>query len=160
MTPTLSLIELGLKTCIQAMNVSNGYYYTWGSVNEIDKSKMVYPAANIELVQEECTDTQDGVWAETYMLEATYNIRVWTRLESQVNAPYWEIDAELNKALDDLKKCFGINYTVSGNCDIVFYRGMTRETYQSGDVFIPKSMLTRWTVRYTADRTEPSRSSE
>ena len=159
-TPILTLIEEGMATLIGGMTKGGGYYYDWGSVNELDKSKMVYPAAQIEIVNEECMDSEDGAWADTYLQTAYYQIRVWTRLVDETSAPYWDIDKELNMALDDLKKLFGTNYHVSGKCDLIMYKGMQRETIRTGDIFVPKSMLTQFRITYTQDRTDPATTSE
>ena len=159
-TPILTAIEEGMATLISGMTKGGGYYYDWGSVNELDKAVMTYPAAQIEVVNEENLDDETGAWSQTYLQAAYYSIRVWTRLVEEMPAPYWEIDKELNMALDDLKKLFGVNYHVSDKCDLIMYKGMTREVIRTGDIFVPKSMLTQWRITYSQDRSDPSQTSE
>lgn len=159
-TPILTLIEEGMADLISGMTKGGGYYFDWGSVNELDKSKMVYPAAQIEIVNEECMDSEGGAWSDTYLQTAYYQVRVWTRLVEETSAPYWEIDKEMNMALDDLKKLFGTNYHVSDKCDLIMYKGMTREIIRTGDIFVPKSMLTQWRIQYTQGRLDPATTSE
>jgi hypothetical protein len=155
-TPTLTLIEEQMASLIGAMSIGSGYNFNWGSVNEIDKPKWEYPAAWITLENENNIDEPDGAWSNTYLQEAFYEIMVQTRLDQEVSSPIWEIDKELNMALDDLKKLFGANYSISGRCDTIMYKGMTREFITQGDVFIPKRMITRWRIQYTQNRENPS----
>lgn len=158
--PILTDIETQMATLITGIKIANGYNFTWGSVNEIDKSKWVYPAASIYVESEECEDDPEGAWSRTYLQKANIIIEVQTRLVNEETQPTFEIDKDMNKALDDLKKLFGTSYSVSGYCDIVMYQGMTREVFQTGDLFIPKKMITRWMVKYTQSRTSPSASAE
>ncbi len=67
----------------------------------------------------------------------------------------YKINAELNWALNDLKKLFGTYYTVSDACETIMYQGMTRVTDKNNDAMRPKYMDTRWLVRYTEDRLDP-----
>ena len=159
-TPILTDIESRMAGLIGDMSIGDGYNFDWGSVNELDKSKWSYPAARIRLESEENQDDLEGAWARAYLQEAIYVIEVQTMLYEEAPQPTWVIDAELNKALDDLKRLFGINYSVSGKCDVIMYVNMTREMFVHGDMMVPKRMFTRWRVRYTQDRQDPSISAE
>jgi hypothetical protein len=161
MPPILTLIEQGMADAIADMEQGE-YNFTWNAqgVNQPDMAKVTFPTAEIFLESEDNLDDPDGPWSNAYMQEATYVIRVRARLDSETDVPTWEINAELNKALDDLKKLFGTNYSVSGYCDTIMYRGFERINEMSGDVFIPKRMETRWRVQYSQDRKNPEQVAE
>lgn len=161
MASILTEIENGMATAIAGMT-EGAYNYNWysQSVNQPDMAKVVFPMAEIMIVDEENQDEEDGPWSDAYMQHATYEIKVRARLDAETDVPNWEINAKLNDALDDLKKLFGTNYSVSGYCDLIMYRGMTRELERSGDIFVPKSMTTRWLVKYSQDRKTPTQVAE
>ena len=149
----LSRIEASMADKIESM-VEGPYFYTWGSVNEIDPAKQVWPSAEIRLVDELNVDDDGGAWVGVYLNEATFEIRVRARLDYEVESPYYAINERLNRCLSDLKKCFGTNYSLTP-CGLIMYRGMTREVEETGDVLMPKRMITTWMVRYTQERTNP-----
>jgi len=62
----------------------------------------------------------------------------------------------MNKALDDLKQLFGINYNLTGVCDTIMYRRSVRVEKPNGDILIPAEMETFWRVQYTQSRTDPT----
>lgn len=153
--PILTRIEVGMQEAIEGMKPST-YNFDWGSVNQPDMAKQDFPSALITIEEEENLDEEDGAWAGAYMNATMFLIVVRARLQEEHNIPMYEINKELNLALDDLKKLFGVNYSVAvGACDMIMYRGMSREIERSGDLFVPKRMLTRWRVTYTQDRTDP-----
>ena len=154
--PILSKIEAAMAEHIEGMSVGDGYYSDWGSVNEPDISKQEFPSAEILVESEACLDEKEGVWSQVYEQEANFLIRVRVALDNEVETPLYEINAELNKALEDLKRLFGRNYTVSDSCETIMYRGMQRLVDKGNDIFRPAYLETRWLVRYTQDRQEPS----
>lgn len=160
-TPIITLIEQGMANAIADME-EGPYNFNWTAqgVNQPDMAKASFPTAEIMLQSEDNLDEPDGPWADGYLQEATYVIRVRARLSEETDVPTWEINAELNKALDDLKKLFGTNYSVSGYCDLIMYTGMERIDEPGGDIFMPKAMLTRWRVRYSQDRRTPTQVAE
>jgi hypothetical protein len=155
-TSILNDIESGMATLIAAMTRGGGYNFDWGSVNEIDRAKQTFPSAQITLTNETNIDEDGGAWGKAYYNYADYDILVVARLETEAASPVYEINKDLNLALDDLKMLFGSNYSVSGKCDTVMYKGMERKIERVGDIFIPKNMTTHWRVRYTQLRTSPS----
>lgn len=158
--PILTDIEEQMASMIAAMRKGDGYHYDWGSVNVSDKSLWTYPAALIYIDSEDNLDDNEGAWAQSYLQSCLFTIEVQTRLVEEYAQPLFEINKELNYALDDLKRLFGTNYSISGKCDLIMYRGMRRERISIGDMFIPKRMFTQWAVQYTQDRQDPSISAE
>jgi len=137
------------------------YNYTWGTVNEPDEAKQRFPSAEIRITSEISLDDPDGAWSQAYMQECTYDIKVRMRLKKESNNPDFEMDTELNKALDDLKKVFGTNDMLGNKtCAQIMYRGMRRMQDRTGDILAPKHMITTWRVTYTQDRLSPSTSAD
>ena len=158
----LNRIEDAIKNRILGMKKGE-YHYTWGSVNEPDQTKQRLPSAEVRLVDETSLDDPDGAWSQAYMQECTYEILVRARLDKEASIPDFEIDKELNHALEDLKKAFGDDEKCNlGNstCAVIMYRGMRRVKNVSGDTIVPKHMVTKWRVTYTQDRASPTTSAD
>jgi len=149
----LTRLEASMAEDIEAMR-QGPYFYTWTCINEEDRAKQTWPSAEIRLLDETCVDDADGAWAGVYTNEATFEIRVRVALEQETPSSYYAIDERMNRALSDLKKCFGVNYAQTP-CGIIMYKGMRRESEGSADSLMPKHMITTWLVRYTQSRTDP-----
>lgn len=156
----LTAVEQGMTDAIEGMSIGGGYNYDWGTCNEPDAAKQNFPSAEITLEKEKCLDDEGGVWADSYMIESAFVIRVRASLSNETERPAYEINAELNKALSDLKKCFGTNYHVSDSCDLIMYQDATRIPDKTNDIFRPAYMDVRFLVRYTQDRQTPEISAE
>jgi hypothetical protein len=155
--PILTQIETNTAALIAAMTTAGGYNYNWETVNEEDLAKGEFPRACIYLEPEETNiDDANGISGNAYTNEAFFRIRVAGRLAEEKSTPMFEINKILNKALDDLKKLFGTNYSLGGVCDWIWYKSSTRLPMKSGDIFIPKELDTFWLVRYTQDRQNPT----
>ena len=155
-TPILSKIETKMAEQISGMSLGAGYYFEWGSVNEPDIAKQQFPSAEIVVESELNLDEKEGAWSQAYEQEASFLIKVRVTLDNETERPLYEVNTELNKALEDLKRLFGRNYTVSDSCETIMYRSMQRVTDKGNDIFRPAYLETRWLVRYTQDRREPS----
>lgn len=153
----LTAIEEAMAEKIAAMSISDGYYLDWGTVNEPDVTKQEFPSAEIVLESEDCIDDTDSAWSQAYNQEATYLIRVRAVLDNEEVTPLYKINQILNRALSDLKRLFGIHYVVSDRCEMIMYQGSVRVTDYSNDIFRPAYLDTRWLVKYTQTRTDPSR---
>jgi len=152
-TPILSRIEAAMLALIEGMTIAGGYYYDWGDCNERDMAiKDAYPNAEIYLSDEENDDDINGDHSNAYENRATFEIRVHGKLSAIQDNPEFSINAEHNKALDDLKKLFGTNYTVSDTCNTILYRGSRREKANHGDVLVPTILITTWEISYAQDR--------
>jgi len=156
--PILTKIEIKMYDLIGAMR-QGVYNFNWGSVNELDMAKMEYPSALIYLENENNTDEPDGAWGGAYLNEATFRIEVRAQLDKEYSNPVFEINAEFNKALDDLKKLFGNNWSLDGATGTIMYRGSERIEEKSGDILIPARLVTRWRCQYAALRTDPDQES-
>jgi len=104
---------------------------------------------------ERCVDESDGAAAQLYTNEVDFLIIVRSQLASVVDIPNYSVNADHNKALDDLKKLFGTNYHITNTCDRIMYKSSEREIKKNGDIFVPGDMLTRWVVYYRQDRQSP-----
>ena len=154
--PILSQIETALKSIIEALAPPD-YNYDWGTVNEPDMAHQSFPSALVELEPEETSlDDPNGAFAGAYYNEAMFRITVRGELSSEENVPNFAINDILNRALDDLKQAFGINYHLNDTANTIMYRRSVRITEQAGDRFIPKRLETFWSVRYAQDRQNPT----
>lgn len=154
-TPILTQIEDKIYDYIRGMK-TGPYHFSWGTVNERDLAKAAFPSALVYVDEEESLDEPDGAWGSAYFNEVSFRIEVIARTEVEYENPVFDINRDLNKALDDLKKVFGTNWSLDLTGDIIMYRGSSREEIRNGDIFIPKKLITRWTVRYETSRTDPT----
>jgi len=157
-TPFLTQIEQKMYDLIGSMNLGP-YHFDWGTVNQQDMAKMVFPAALIYLENETSLDEPDGAWGGAYFNEVTYRIEVRAKLDVEYENPVFEINGQFNKALDDLKKLFGANWSLDGATDTIMYRGSERLEERSGDIFVPGKLITRWLCRYETSRALPDQMS-
>ena len=156
----LTSVEQGIQDAIEGMAQGDGFYFDWGACNQPDVALQTFPSAEVTLESETCLDDEGGVWADAYEIESVFVIRVRAALSNETERPAYEINVELNKALSDLKKCFGTNYHVSNNCDLIMYQGATRVPDKANDIFRPAYMDVRFKVRFTQDRQTPEVSAE
>ena len=154
-TPILTEIEESMASAIEGLRKANGYYYDWGTVNNTDEAQQTFPSAEIAIVEEVCLDEAGGAWSGAYLQELTVDIKIRTELMNEESQPIYAINAELNKAVEDLKKLFGINYTISENCETIMYKGMHRVNDLNNDIFRPTYVIVRFMIRYTQDRDRP-----
>ena len=153
-------LEREMASAIAGMTQGDGYNFDWGTVNDPDEARQEFPSAEIMLETETCLDEAGGVWSGAYELEAIYVIRVRAILSNETEIPIYQINSELNFALNDLKKLFGTNYSVSGFCDTIMYMGCVRIPDRTNDIFRPSHMDVRFRVSYTQDRQDPGITAE
>lgn len=152
-TPILTQIEDAMVKMIEG--ITPGLYtYNW-VVNETDLAKDQFPRANIFLDYENNLDDPEGPDSDMYFQEAFFRIEIIARAEQEYDNPRWEIQKDLNLALDDLKRLFGRDYTVNGTADFIMYRGMRIEYFRNNDIFIPAKLITSWRITYEQDRQSP-----
>ena len=158
--PILTRIETNIETLIKAMRVSDGYNYDWLYANIPDMAKVQYPTALVTLNPDEVAGTDIGAHAGCYTCVDTFLITVVGTLLAEKEIPTFEINKIWNKTLDDLKKLFGTNYslTVDGVCvcDTIQYISSRRVYKKNGDIFIPGHLESTWQVTYSQDRQQPT----
>lgn len=155
--PILTRAELAIKTYIESIRQLNGYYFNWGTVNQLDLAKAVFPCALVYLDPEETNkDEEGGVSTDSYINEAAFRIIIVGTLPSETSNPLFDNNAMLTKGLHDLKKIFGINYSLGGLVDLMQYKSSARVYRTNNDIIIPSKLDTRWMVTYTQQRTEPT----
>ena len=154
----LTRIEYNISNLIQTIS-QGSYYFNWGPSNELDLAKAQFPCAQIFIENENCLDDPDGTSSNMYFQEVIFRIEVYATLDQEIDNPRFAINQELNKALVDLKRLFGNNWSLEyqgvAPADTIMYTGMTREYIEHNDVFVPSKMITNWRVRYEQDRTNP-----
>lgn len=155
MASILTSIESAMKSAIDGMTVAGGYNYAWNNVHQPDLALATFPNCIIMIEAERCVDESDGAACQLYTQECDFLIVVRGQLSTVTDIPNYSVNAEHNKALDDLKKLFGTNYHITNNCDKIMYKGMEREIKKNGDIYVPGEMVTRWTVYYRQDRQSP-----
>ena len=154
--PILTNIEDTIASYILSISRSSVYYFDWRCINVNDISKQTFPSAEIYIEDEDCQDLEDGVAAGAYNQHLNITIRVRVETDVEESNPAYDVNKELNKALDDLKRMFGNNYNVSDRCATIMYRGMSRVVDGANNILRAKYMDTRWLVKYTQDRKDPT----
>lgn len=134
------------------------YRFDWGTVNETDEAKMRYPAADVETVSEANNDEVNSPHSGSYKNALTLRITAHVQIPEDAPNPEKAINAYLNYALDDLKRAFGRNYHLNDNCDIILYRGMSRQAVDGGGTVLKtRKLITTWLVKYEQNRLNPER---
>jgi hypothetical protein len=151
----LTEIEHAMSDYISEMSVGTGYNFDWGSVNEPDVARQTFPSAEIAIVSETNRDDTDGVWSQGYEQEVVFALRIRVSIDNEEMTPAYAVNADLNKALDDIKRLFGNHYTMSDYCETLMYMGMVRVTDARNDIFRPSYMDVQIRCRYTQDRKNP-----
>lgn len=154
--PILTRIEEAMESLIKTMRYPE-YNYNWYTVNQPDLAKVTFPCATIKLdPQERNLDETNAAHAGCYYNEDLFIITVTGKLDTETDLPTFEINKIHNKALDDLKKIFGINNSIDDTADVILYRSAIRNIKRNGDIFVPGELITNWIVRYTQDRHNPT----
>ena len=167
-------IRDNVATLIGSMRYADGYNLDWSPCNVIetpqryvflDESTQRYvyvPHAIVTLGDEECVDDDNATWAGGYTNEVTMEIRVDAPQVLETLNPNFSIDDPIDYAIDDLKRLFGLNPSAnSAGCLPIMYKAARKaEMYQTGDIFLPKYIITEWLVRYVQDRASPSQVSQ
>lgn len=152
--PFLTKMEAKMAELIEGL-IAGEYHYNWGTSNVFDRAKMVFPTAVIYLENEESLDEEGGAWGQAYFNSVIFRIEVTLQLEAEDENPVFRINQEYNKALDDLKKIFGIEWNLQGTTDTIMYKGSERVEEKHGDIMIPGKLITRWKCRYEQQRESP-----
>lgn len=160
-TPILDNIESKMAELIAAMKIVGGYNFDWSIVNEEDEAIGDFPRALIDprdvlADKETCMDTLSGIGSRDYTNEVLFTILVNGELPAFNNNPSFAIRSVLRKALDDLKKLFGINNQLAGYCDNILYSGSQIEPVQTNDIMAAAQLRTIWKVIYSQDRQTPT----
>ena len=160
-------IESTLKNLIENIGPSGGYHYDWNNVSfgvvspeeTAFSAAPAFPSAHIVLIEEKNIDEPDtenaagpsGAFSGAYYNVMTYMISIGGN--SSVSPP--DRRAGLLNALDDLKKLFGVNYTLKNSgASAVMYKGFE---FANGASLTIDSY---WTIRYYQSRTEPDKVAE
>ena len=144
-----------IKSLIESMTVVGGYNFDWVNVNNRNYAIGDFPRAEIYYPNEENLDTVSGIGSRDYTNAVTFEIHVAAKLNVSSDNPIFEINEQLDLALDDLKMLFGRNPSINGTCDSFLYRGYKREV-KSVDQFIPTKLITTFRAVYQQDRQTPS----
>lgn len=158
-TPILTLAEAEIKALVTAMSIASGYNFDWcaGANMEDMAQQATYPYAVVRAMpNEENLDQPNGADSGLYINRARMIIDVRIALQTEGTNPNEAMRAECYKALDDLKRLFGLYGSLVGVIDSILYQGCTIATEKPGDRFIPGMMSTEWELRYVQDRQNPS----
>jgi hypothetical protein len=143
-------IETAIKTAIDGMTTTGGYNYNWNGVPQPDAGLASFP--NVTDIMIEGEREMGTGESQVYSNEVDILIPVQGVLSSAADNPNYSINAEHNKASDDLKKLFGTNYHITNTVDRIMWQSNEREVKLNGDVFMPGVLLTRWKLYYRQDR--------
>lgn len=157
MAGRLTEIIAEIKTLLQTITEENGYEYDFGSVNEIDQAKRTEPSAEITYDEENAISEASALYG---FATANITIRLRWSVDSVDNEPFYAIDARLDTLLRDVKQVILRSSTPNTlpitTETVITYSGFIKESNENGDAFRPKSLLTRWTVKYQEYITEQS----
>lgn len=158
--PILTRIESAMTSLIDGMMISNGFFFDWGTVGQRDLAKVSkFPSAWIDIdEEEENVDGLDSAHANAYQNEVIFQVSAVGKLTSKKAIPNEAIKIISNRVLHDLKKIFGINFALLKGTGVtsIMYQGSNRIFHISGDIFTPETLMSRWRVRYSQSRTEPT----
>jgi hypothetical protein len=165
-SPILDRIEKAMESLVSGMTVSGGYNFNWGMVNEQDESmpdssgNVNFPRCIIDptdsLADKETNqDSLAGIGSGDYTNEVIFTLLVKGELPAFDANPLFAARSVLRQALDDLKKLFGTNRDLQGNCDNIMYSGSQIESLVRNDVQRPAQLRTFWKVVYSQDRIIP-----
>ena len=154
----LTEVAAELAALLKSITVDNGFGYDFGSVNgttAADQAKTLYPSAEITYAQEDAISEASALFG---FATAQFEIRIRGALSESPDAPFYDIDAELDTVLRDVKQILLRSSTPNtlplSIETVIAYQGFAKETAANGDMFRPKSLLTRWSVRYQEYITE------
>jgi len=167
----ITKIEQKIETLISAMTTSE-YNFNWNSIvepSEVENAN--FPSAGIVLIEENnidapelSKDCEDIIGPTGAFANAYYNaIKFTITIGGTAGTPFSDIAAKknaLNKALDDIKKLFGINYFLENSgCSSIMYRKAIR-TINKDNTSKAGTYETTWIARYYQDRKNPSLTAE
>lgn len=158
----LNTIISDISTALKKITKTNGFAYDIGSVNPTDHKfrdeHKTYPSADI---------TWDNDEADT---DEANNIFGWTNCEIQIRLcisqdentdlypivknvpidPSEDILDDYAVFLADVRSVLTVNsgWLVNTNNAVLTYKGSTKRTAESGDIFRPLWLDTKWNVRY------------
>jgi hypothetical protein len=157
--PILTRQQTYLASAIQGLRIVDGYFYDWGLSNlrdEAAKLEAGYPNAVIEINREVNQDQQGSAHAGAYDNYATCTIRVAQDAAALGEDPRYSLNPEQEKALDDIKRFFGLDPQIGGLSNSVQYKEWRRSFTKNGDVLRPGEMELDFEIWYTQDRQQPS----
>jgi hypothetical protein len=139
-----------IATAIRGLTTAGGYSANWGSVDVYEDAHKVYPAADLDITEEENLD--EGPHVGAYTNVATLTIEVNDKLAATAQFPHKQIKKQLLNRIDDLKRLFGLNPSLGG-VFYVQYQGF--EITPTDDMHTSGRALVTFTIQYTQDRTSP-----
>lgn len=150
----------GICEAINDMAAADGYLQDWSDLTNIRDEAQIdaYPAAvKVECKAEDNEDDNGGADYETYNNIMTVTIKTVDRLSSEPTNPIDAANVLTSRMLHDLKRLFGINYSINAGCDAEFiqYVGSEVEETVTKDVFQAVNLISTWKVRYRQRRTNP-----
>lgn len=155
----ITLMENKIAELIGAVT-STEYNFNWNGVIQGDIISAPFPSAKLELVEEKNIDEPEGediVGPTGAFSEAYYNaitIKILIGGTHQPSGPVADRN-DLFKALDDLKRLFGIKYTLDNSgASAMLYRGF--KLVDNNGLYMESS----WLVRYYQSRKEPGQTAE
>lgn len=152
----LERIEAAISSLIAGIRKTAGYYFDWGSSNIVDMAQKTFPCADVSLITDEGVVDINTANAWTYTIESRFKISVQYKNEVLSDSPQHAINKYQYRCIHDLKKLFGINYTLNGTVNGCEYNSTVREDLNTGNVAIPSTLVTEITVYYNQDRRYPT----
>lgn len=161
MSVILDNIELEMISLIAHMRKASGYNFDWSIVNEEDDAIGHFPKCTINprdgvADKEVSKDTEAGIGSREYTNEVMFTYLVEGELPAFNNNPAFAIRSTMRKALDDLKKVFGINNQLNGKCDNILYVASQIEPIKTNDVLATARLRAIFRVIYSQDRIDPT----
>jgi hypothetical protein len=140
--PRLTQIKLEVQSLISGMTVSNGYNFTYGSMNQYDLNQMVFPAITCRFNREENLNRNTN---DSYLYLNSVDFEIEAYLRNETTDPAYDEDSEMNKILDDFKQVFGWDFQPA-QCNSCLYQ--ESERIYSIDENNPAKLKMKFRIEY------------
>jgi hypothetical protein len=148
-TVNINDIIVEVEDLLTGINVSNGFDYDFGTINDPTCSDPIYPTAEMTLGDEQALPPPMCYFRFS---QIELQIKIRAQLDRSVDHPAHEIDAEANKVLTDMKKV--LSYPITGalvltnSTATIQYNRSSRELSPVGNVYVPGVLNTFWIITY------------
>lgn len=150
----LTEVIASINSLIAGITVANGYTFDWGDINPADETVARYPFSKLRYVAEEPTDSD---YRYVPRARVSVEIRVHPDSAAVEGVPFYEVDALIDEYLVALKRRLMRSDQVANeiagleHSAVIQYDGFDKQYANTGDIYKPKVLVTRWLVDYYED---------
>lgn len=150
MSARITTIAAEIATLIGGMKTSDGYTFTWGTINQADRARVSsYPCALIRYNTESAVDGIAGLYGmqnAEFVISVDYKITPTVTVQPEITA-----DAALDSALADLLRLFSLNntgYLPLSKEAVLSFKSSEKIPDKRGNTYHPVSLVTKWNCFY------------